>query len=334
MRISVVVPVFNVEKFLKQCINSIINQTKAAYEIILVDDGSTDSSGYICDEYANKYNNIQVIHQNNAGLGIARNTGLDRVTGDYVTFIDSDDFLDLDFLKKTSMIFGETTCDACKTSFKRVDMSGKFVSTVPLEPGEFLNEQISNQLIPRLIGSAPSNKDSIPMSVCCTVFSTKIIRDNRIRFVSEREWISEDIIFNLEYYSCSNHIILDEYIGYNYRVNTNSLTTRYLKSRFKKCIAMYDKEKQILINMNIYSLCKYRLDRQFFIYLKMCLKQLRYSGLTVSEKINDILEICNNIKVQQILEEYPINQLGFKQKVFVYLIKYKMYKVLYLSFAL
>lgn len=90
-KISVIIPVYNVEKYLRECIDSVINQTYTNLEIILIDDGSTDNSGKICDEYINKDNRIKVIHQVNGGLSNARNTGLDNATGDYIMFCDSDD---------------------------------------------------------------------------------------------------------------------------------------------------------------------------------------------------------------------------------------------------
>ena len=93
--LSVIVPVYNVEPYLKQCIESIIHQTYTYLEIILVDDGSTDNSGTICDTYASQDSRIKVIHQHNGGLSAARNRGIDEATGDYIAFVDSDDFLDL-----------------------------------------------------------------------------------------------------------------------------------------------------------------------------------------------------------------------------------------------
>ncbi|HFI0794571.1 TPA: glycosyltransferase family 2 protein [Streptococcus suis] len=92
--VSVIVPVYNVEKYLVQCIDSIINQTYQNLEIILVNDGSTDNSGKICDEYAKKDSRIKVIHKENGGLSDARNKGLDFMTGEYVTLVDSDDYLE------------------------------------------------------------------------------------------------------------------------------------------------------------------------------------------------------------------------------------------------
>ena len=94
--ITVIVPVFNVESYLKQCLDSIINQSYQNLQIILVDDGSTDSSGRICDEYAEKDSRIEVIHKSNCGAALARNTGIESIKGEYVYFVDSDDYLNLD----------------------------------------------------------------------------------------------------------------------------------------------------------------------------------------------------------------------------------------------
>lgn len=99
IKVSVVVPVYNVEKYLEECLESLIAQTLSDIEIILVDDGSTDSSGGICDQYANRCANVRVIHKVNGGLGSARNAGFDDAIGKYVYFIDSDDYLDINALE-------------------------------------------------------------------------------------------------------------------------------------------------------------------------------------------------------------------------------------------
>ena len=99
-KVTVVVPVFNVEKYLHQCIESLLNQTYRNLEIILVDDGSTDNSGTICDKYRQKDQRIKVIHKCNQGLGFARNSGMKETTSDYITFMDSDDYADEDMIEE------------------------------------------------------------------------------------------------------------------------------------------------------------------------------------------------------------------------------------------
>ena len=94
MKISVIIPVYNVDEFLSECLESVINQTYNNIEIILIDDGSTDESGKICDKYGAKDKRIKVIHQENMGVSSTRNRGIDLSSGEYLTFVDSDDILD------------------------------------------------------------------------------------------------------------------------------------------------------------------------------------------------------------------------------------------------
>lgn len=103
MKISVIIPVYNSEKYVRRCINSVIAQTYQNWEMILVDDGSVDNSLAILQEYANKDIRIKVVHQDNAGPGIARNTGITCATGEYIVFIDSDDRVNKEYFRKLSM---------------------------------------------------------------------------------------------------------------------------------------------------------------------------------------------------------------------------------------
>ena len=331
MKISIVVPVYNVEKYLEECVDSLLNQTVPAHEIILVNDGSKDSSGLICDRYAQSNPQVKVVHKQNAGLGMARNTGLENVTGDYVIFIDSDDFCQRDMVEKLSEMVSETGCDTCKTSFNRVDMQGNFLFADTIHPGVFKAEQVQQDLLPRMIGSAPDRHDSIPMSACCTMYSMQIINEHGLRFVSEREWISEDIIFNIAYFSKAKHVVLSDYIGYNYRINPHSLTTTYKPDRFEKCLALYKEEARLLSELELYEFCRLRLIRQFFVYLRMCFAQLtpQASKLSRKEAVCQIQNICDHPQVRQMIDEYPIRKLGIKQQVFLYLVKYRVALLLY-----
>ena len=97
--ISIIVPVYNVEKYLKKCIDSILNQTYSNIEILLIDDGSTDNSGIICDNFKKRDSRIKVVHKKNSGVSSTRNYGLDLATGKYISFVDSDDFVECDFIE-------------------------------------------------------------------------------------------------------------------------------------------------------------------------------------------------------------------------------------------
>lgn len=118
--ISVIIPVYQVEPYLKHCIESVINQTYCNLEIILVDDGSTDGSGEICDQYADKDNRIKVIHQENQGLSAARNCGIETAQGEYLSFVDSDDWIDARFIEAMYEISVKAGCDIVQCNFQNV----------------------------------------------------------------------------------------------------------------------------------------------------------------------------------------------------------------------
>lgn len=125
--ISVVVPVYNVEPYLRQCVESILAQTYPAYEIILVDDGSTDGSSVLCDQFALYNENVSVIHQKNRGLSCARNTGIEASTGDFITFVDSDDWLSPDYLDRSMQLIREYDADVCGVGFNLAYPDGGLV---------------------------------------------------------------------------------------------------------------------------------------------------------------------------------------------------------------
>ena len=117
MLISVVLPIYNVEKYLKRCLESVVNQTYKNLEIILVNDGSTDSCLQICEEYAKCDNRIKLINKKNSGLGMARNTGIDNANGEYICFFDSDDYVDNSMLETLLKAIKKTNADVCESSF-------------------------------------------------------------------------------------------------------------------------------------------------------------------------------------------------------------------------
>ena len=120
-KISIIIPIYNVEQYLPQCLKSVINQTYQNLEIILVDDGSTDACPQICEEFALKDNRIKLIHKKNGGLSDARNAGLKRATGDFISFIDSDDFVAVDFCEKLLKALLENTADVAECDFLAFD---------------------------------------------------------------------------------------------------------------------------------------------------------------------------------------------------------------------
>jgi glycosyltransferase involved in cell wall biosynthesis len=133
-KISIIIPVYNVEKYIQKCINSVFLQTFADFECILIDDGSSDNSGKICDEYAKKDERIKVIHQKNGGASCARNAGLDVAQGEWITFIDGDDWADENYLEQMYNNAINNNCDLSLIGYRRVEDNGNIISVVERKP--------------------------------------------------------------------------------------------------------------------------------------------------------------------------------------------------------
>ena len=179
--ISIIVPIYNVELFLEKCLTSLVHQTYENTEIILVDDGSTDNSLYIANKFKEKYPNIKLFHKKNEGLGLTRNYGLKYANGEYIVFVDSDDYLDVSFCETMYSNLKKHDLDYIKCGFYRFD---KEISDVKKYPEMFFEgDEIKEELLPKLIGSLPKKKDSIEPSVWGCMFKHSIIKENNICFV-------------------------------------------------------------------------------------------------------------------------------------------------------
>lgn len=328
--ISVIIPVYKVEKYLRKCVDSVVNQTYPNIEIILVDDGSPDRCGQICDEYANVYSNIKVIHKENAGLGMARNTGLENVTGKYVTFVDSDDWVSENLLEVLYHEFATNNVDFCKSGFQRVKNDGTVVSITQYKNEIFEEDRAKKELLPRMVGSSPSQHDSVEMCVCGVLYNAEIIKSHCIRFPSERELISEDLVFNIDYMQYANGACTVDAVCYNYRVNENSLTRSYRRDRYKACSYFYTEMEKKLKSYGYDDMTMLRLKRMFFICVKMSINQETgaISKLPSRQNRANIRTICCDPLLRNIIDNYPIDKMGFKQSMFCRLIKWKAAGVL------
>ena len=196
--ISVIVPAYNVENVLHYCIDSILNQTYKDFELILVDDGSTDKSGKICDEYANKDSRVRVFHKENGGVSSARNFGIDNANGDYICFIDSDDYVNGDYLellmytKSKYPESGNIWC--CFTTVNSYGGNPQNSNCIKSDKDcvEFDRSQIMT-LHEKWLDAGP----------VCKLYSKEVIDKNRIR-CNESIALGEDLSFNFDYIDKTN----------------------------------------------------------------------------------------------------------------------------------
>ncbi|MCR5522214.1 MAG: glycosyltransferase [Clostridia bacterium] len=188
--ITVIVPVYKVEKYLRRCVDSILAQTYTNLEIILVDDGSPDNCGKICDEYAENDSRIKVIHQKNGGLSAARNAGLDIATGDYIGFVDSDDYIERDMYESLYISATRNDADISSCNFIKVDENGNTVKTEKQPAFLILDNMKALEML-------QSDYDLNFVIVCNKLFKSHLF-DN-IRFPLNRYYEDNYVIHNLLY---------------------------------------------------------------------------------------------------------------------------------------
>lgn len=328
--VSVIIPVYNVEPYLRQCLDSVLNQTYKDIEIIIIDDGSTDHSGEICDKYLKYDNRVIVIHKNNEGLGMARNTGLGLAQGDYVYFLDSDDYIDEDEIRILYEYAHENNLDACFEGYMSVNDRGNFIRAVEYENCIYSGRDLYKTVFTKMLGSLPNGTDRIEMSAATQLYSMKIINEYHIRFVSERTYVSEDLIWNKEILSKSNRVGTVKWKGSYYRYNPTSLSHQYRENRFEQTIDFYVYVKKMLINEGFSEEALFRHTKTFFVGLRSCIKQERYSQVNIRfiDKIKAVRIICNNKVVREAISINGIKRMGLKQKLYILLIKHRASSIL------
>lgn len=223
MKVSVIIPVYNVEKYLRRCLDSVVNQTYKDIEVILVNDGSPDNSKEICEEYVAKYSNIQLINQKNAGLGAARNTGLQYITGNAVTFVDSDDWLELDAIEYYVASMKKSDADIVVTQMiRKKEYFSKEGTNGTTIKEEVLNQEQFAKKYFKIDGN------NIEYYACAKLYKREIAREVKYPV----GLFAEDVPAAFGYIIRSQKIFYSTKVTYNYFFNDNSLTAKFTDKDF------------------------------------------------------------------------------------------------------
>lgn len=283
INISIVVPVYNSETTLSQCVESLLTQTVSSVEIILVDDGSKDRSGKICDEYAQKDSRIKVFHKMNEGVSAARNDGIMLAAGETVMFVDSDDCIRRDMCEVMWNLRRKNGSDLCICGFEHhYYKAGRIVKreiSVP-NPAEFrisenhLNSRCFTDLYTRYFIFSPWNK----------LYSTEIIKKSALSF-SRRFSVGEDLMFNLSYLRhCSTVSVINEPLYFYRREENESLSQKFFPQRHECTAAIYEESVRFCREYSIYDELIEDISKK---YLKGCFcnfETLFSSGCSLSRE--------------------------------------------------
>lgn len=243
--VSIIVPVYNTEQYLSRCIDSILAQTFTDFELILIDDGSTDGSGEICDDYAQKDSRIIVIHQENSGVSSARNLGLTIASSKLISFIDADDSIDKVFY--SNLIDNKFDVDLIICGYKEISSISNNINNILFNIPS--NKIYNNSEIIKYIISSVFSNSNITNSSCNKIYKKSIINNNNLLFSNRKR--GEDWLFNIEYLQLINSAIYYNQPLYNYHRNATSAMARPLINQFDLWIENRDIRQRLISDYNI-----------------------------------------------------------------------------------
>lgn len=316
--ISVIIPVYNAEKHLGKCIDSLVNQQFTSIEIILVDDGSSDTSGEICDEYAGKYSNITVIHKENEGAYKARKAGLDIAKGSYISFIDADDWLERDayniicpiLQKGYDIIIFPYYLDY---GIKKEIVYNKF-------DGEYDRERICKDIFPRLLYYGEFYHFGIEPSLWNKVIKKEMLVYDEL---NEKISIGEDGLIMYPTIQNANTIFFyNEKALYHYRQNPESVTQTYRSHYLKENIELFQILKQQFSEKTIPNINK-QLNYYILFLTQLAIEnEMLAPNWNVLESFKRIMKYCKSEQVYNAIKNVRIRDVGMPFKRMMIFLKY------------
>ena len=309
--ISIIVPIYNVGKYLPKCIESILNQTFKNFELILVNDGSTDNSGVVCDDYAKKDTRIKIIHKSNGGVSSARNAGLYVAKGEYIGFVDPDDYIDKNMYEKLYRLCIDNNSDIAICRFNReinrkIQNKESTEEIIELNNMEAMNELFKGNLY--------------RFSLCNKLFSKKCFND--VLFPEER--IHEDLSTTYKLFANSKKAVYINYCGYIYVRRENSiLTSTYNEKRLQAFIA-WDEIIEF-IDKNYYEI----IEQVIATFTYWCVDNILYilNQVNNSKKKNNYLNIVQKYttKYYIYIKRNNILSRSYKLRIRIFNINYKLF---------
>lgn len=333
-KLTFIVPVFNVEDYIEECLISIMNQTEPDIEIIIVNDGSTDKSASICSEYEKKDSRIKVIHKKNEGLGYARNSGLSIALGKYISFVDSDDWIDISFAETVINIMEKYGADLLEFQLTKINNKRNYKYTQPLKikQGRYKKTDIEQRILKNYLSD---KGDRIANSVCTHIYRNDLIKEHGLLFYDERKIYTEDFVFNLQYLFHIESIYVTEEPLYYYRYNNNSLTKSYRINYIQLVLNRDNLVKDILQSRN-YKNYNHFVDEKFMVISHSFIFNAfkLYKKEPAKQIVNEFKHILNYPEIQIALKGTKIRELSIKRILIFFLMRYKLYWFLFFLLVL
>ena len=323
-KITIIIPVYNAEAYIENCVSSLLAQSFKDYEIILVNDGSVDKSAAIIEKLALKHKFITCYHKSNGGAASARNIGLEHAKGDFVSFVDADDTVSHDFLDKLYTAANEHKADMVMCDYIKHTDKNTFPYTQPIRSGVYSKEQIKEELYPCLIMF--DNLEFPPtISNCVCLFKRSLLTENSILYPEVR--LCEDSLFgSMALYNSNCFVYLKGQHLYNYLYYPSSASHSVSKEKIIK------RWESFLTLNKLYREYFSRADYDFSVQIQynmlyFTLNQLsavNSLGLGFGKHRKEVLAIMKNKQVREALGKIKYPRVPFKLKLYIFLVCHRM----------
>ncbi len=335
-KVSIVVPVYNAEKFLEGCVRSITAQTLTDLEIILVDDGSREPCAKLCDALAKEDSRIRVIHKENGGAGLARNAGLALCSGEYVGFVDSDDTVSPEMYETLAAAAEKYSADlvlsgVCYVGGTMFRNSGEEERKEYFKEDTLFRGEDLKTLLLGIVGALPHEPDDSRYGVGLwkNLYRADVIRENGLQFVSEREYLSEDTLFTVDFVKAARSAVGIPGAFYRYYRNDTSISKAYKEGRIETCITFLGVLEERMKDAVSEKEYKIYLDRLTQGYGRiLCAQEIVHAKAEktgYSELRKKLKGICERPRIKAALKTYPWQKLPIKQGIFAFLMKHRLY---------
>ena len=284
--VSIIVPIYNVEKYLSKCIESLLGQTMENLEIVLINDGSLDNSLSICYEYAKKDERVRVIDKKNEGVAAARNTGLEEAKGNYIGFVDPDDWIEEDMYRSMYQKLIETNSEICFCNYSKDDKLGSSPRLLKIKKESLNRQEIIDEIIANMIGidDLMPKYNYIMGCVWRCLYKKEFIDKYELRF-KRGVSIMEDLVFTVEALLKCQAICIDKGVWYHYRRNPKSALHTYNPRMWEDQIYVHRLLEELLLEEGLAEYMANRLD-------------LRYIGMAFSAIYNATNKTTEESKTQ------------------------------------
>lgn len=304
-QVSVIVPVYNAEKYLAQCVDSILAQTLRDMEVILVDDGSTDASPALCDTYAEKDSRVRVIHKPNGRAASARNAGLKIARGEFIAFVDSDDWIAPDMYEKMAA----ADADVCLCDYVRFKGGKAFPFTqTSIREGRYDKEQIRKEIYPHLVMDGV--EFPVTISNWAMLIRKAVITEHQLSY-REDILVSEDAPFGSEVLYCANTFsYLKGQQFYHYRITEGSASRSYQPWWWDSSLRINEETENFFGSCTDYDFTQQIKSNMFYLARAEIYYILNNSALSRREQNQKIRAVMNHPRVVRMMEGYDVSELS------------------------